>query len=48
VKRPLLSGTLLLPIAAQLVKNEGLKMKSEMKKAPVYTGEGAVKVPGAH
>jgi hypothetical protein len=35
-------------LAAQLVKKEGLKMKSKMKKAPVYTGEGAVKVPGAH
>ena len=35
-------------LAAQLVKKEGLKMKAKAKKAPLYTGEGAVKVPGTH
>jgi len=34
-------------LAAQLVKKEGMAMKKKMKKAPVYTGEGAVAVPGA-
>jgi len=33
-------------LASQLVEKEGLKMKAKAKKAPLYTGEGAVPVPG--
>ena len=40
-------NTAFVTLAGELVKKEGLKMKAKAKKAPLYTGEGAVKVPGA-